>query len=1011
MKTDGRGLFRLGLKRRKKEVRRMRLMMCIAVFFLVFIFLFQDNMNGYQMAVNYKTFGRWVACSESDKLKDNPYLTETYSVTRGSKIYTLWPLKHEFREDGIARDIDVWHIKEEDRENLRENIYGNRSDTSRFSGGYIGTFSPGMAEHNHIELAEGRFPENDNEIAMERSVLDALGQGAEIGSEISFYLARFDDAALLRLLIKRYIANVRGETDESIDKSIVYDYDVTTIQGRNEMYLVTYKLVGIVERYSSRWDTDMSRGERGEMPAAFLTREEFNRLEMSNRKYRFFDLKPEYESSEVWHLAEELMDDIDNSEAYENVSYALNRNAYNNPLWGNSEMYRSVTVLLTVISTCIIAYLMANYLGKRRRFFMRMREIGATTADVWKMAAYECVGSVIPVAALTFVAAYIVSAIVVFIVGRATGVGFFYVFSLKTMIMIIAEASVTIGASLLAALAIFGGRSLSEKNKALSKPAVKRIKKRVSFKSREKNAYIGLLETLKRDRIAYRLKNRLLMVISILICAIIAFCAVKTYEPVVNYIDVEENYPDFRGETLVPIRSVDIRVPIEPFYNGHQMVKYIRRRWNGEGLANKFGIYTNVAESIDSMPGMVSVDWRADDFTHFVTFEGKDEDAFFGAYFDTFLRNNQPLHGQYELNTRHLLAHYFVTAMERDLYGIYTKRNAEEYWERYAEYLDAEVADYDAFTRGEQVIAVADTDMIRAIQSRNYGDYYGSVKSATGMIPDRGTDAGGTWYGYKPSFKPGDTLTVLCRNDEKVEVTVAGIVPLAKAGLKAEDERFLNLFGSDGFMQRICDADGVGRSYNSFEADLDVISPRERVVNDLVNICADSRVKYENNVVKKFEAREDMLRSIITYGFFGLILAVMFFFVLACIAKDEEARLGAKYIILSRFGMTVGRMKKEKRLDAVRRVIPLVLAFPVQIIIRFVSDFKYYVDDIGQYAASFAEGGNSDVHPSLYVLKVLWGCASPALTVTVVAVFVVIYWIIVSRMDTEWIKDGEKHHE
>ena len=144
----------------------MRLMMCIAVFFLVFIFLFQDNMNGYQMAVNYKTFGRWVACSESDKLKDNPYLTETYSVTRGSKIYTLWPLKHEFREDGIARDIDVWHIKEEDRENLRENIYGNRSDTSRFSGGYIGTFSPGMAEHNHIELAEGRFPENDNEIAM-----------------------------------------------------------------------------------------------------------------------------------------------------------------------------------------------------------------------------------------------------------------------------------------------------------------------------------------------------------------------------------------------------------------------------------------------------------------------------------------------------------------------------------------------------------------------------------------------------------------------------------------------------------------------------------------------------------------------------------------------------------------------------------------------------------------------------------------------------------------------------
>ncbi|MBO4678525.1 MAG: hypothetical protein J5626_02550, partial [Lachnospiraceae bacterium] len=768
--------------------------------------------------------------------------------------------------------------------------------------------------------------------------------------------------------------------------------------------------------FSSRWDTEMSRGESGYMPGAFITQSDFDRLDMSKRKYRFFDIKPEYETSEVWHFAEELMDEIDGTEEFDNVNYALNRNAYNNPLWGNTEMYRSVTVLLTVISTCIIAYLMANYLGKRRRFFLRMREIGATTADVWKMAAYECVGSVIPVAVVTFAAAYLVSVIVVFIVGKSTGIGFFYVFSFKTMFMIIAEAVITVGVSLLAALAVFGGRSLSEKNKALSRPAVLRLKKRVLNKSKKNKRYIGLLETLKRDHIANRLKNRLLTLISILICAIIVFCTVKTYEPTVYYTELEKNAPDFCGQNVTPIRSVDIRVPIKEFWDGHKMVKYIRANWSGEGLASKLSIYPIAAETVDSMPGVVSVDWCDRDFTHYITFEGKDGDAFFGVYFNTFLNNNQPLRGEHELDLSHNLAYMFVEAMERDLYAIFCKRNADEYWERYQAYLDPAVADYEAFLNGEQIIAVTDTDMIRAIQCRDYGSHYGSAKSVRGDVPERGPENGDNWYGYKPSFKAGDELTVLCRTDE-VKVKVAGVVPLAEAGLGAEDERFLNVFGADAFMQRVCEADKVSWGYNSFEADLDVISPKERVVSDIINICANNRVRYENNIVKKFESREEMLRSFVTYGFFGLILAVMFFFVLTCIARDEEARLGRKYMILSRFGMTVPKMKKEKRIDALRRTVPLLLAFPAQIVIRFVSDFRLYVEEIKTYAAAYAGtahpgvGLTTDMHPFWYTLKVLWGCASPKLAVIVIAVFMIIYWFIVSRMDTEWIKEGEKHYE
>ena len=107
---------------------------------------------------------------------------------------------------------------------------------------------------------------------------------------------------------------------------------------------------------------------------------------------------------------------------------------------------------------------------------------------------------------------------------------------------------------------------------------------------------------------------------------------------------------------------------------------------------------------------------------------------------------------------------------------------------------------------------------------------------------------------------------------------------------------------------------------------------------DLVNTCSKYNVRYVNNIGPKAEKRMDMISSVVTYGFFGLMLAVLFFFVISCIAKDEEVRFGQKYSILSRFGTPVGRMKTEKRIDAVRRTLPLLLAFPAEAVIGFIAN-------------------------------------------------------------------------
>ena len=1061
MKTKGRSLFRVGLKRRKKEVRRMRVMMCIAVFFLAFPFLFQDNMNGYQMDLNYSIFGQWFACSEYSKLGSHPYLTEKGFIFRGSKVYSL---TETIWDDGSAPRAG---------EEPPETVNTSLRYPSRESFSFIGALSPGMAERNGIELIDGRFPENDGEVAMESSVLDALGLSHELGSEVSFYISKFDDYPMLQQLYGEYIESLGKDPEEAAEKEddgVHYNYDLDDIPGRNEMYRVRFKLVGTIQRYTNRWNTEMTVGTTADvstvdpmnmhtweslmadagtadLPGVIVSQEQYDKLQMSKRTYRFFEIKPEY-ASEVWRIAGKLMVGILSSD-YSNKPIVLNRFAYENPLWGNVTMYRSITILLILISTCIIAYLMANYLGKRRQFFLRMREIGASTRDVWKMAAYECVWSVLPVAALTLVAAYALSLLVVYLAAKGLGIEFFYVFSFRTLLTILAAVGLTLAVSLLAALMLFGGRSLVAKNKSLSRSAVQRLKSRAERKQhsarklhtkaapqetdeaplatekaaskapqRRPKLYLGLLETLKRDRLSHRFKNRMLTVISLIVCSILIFCAAKVYEPAKAYFEVTKNDTDFSAERTMLPRNVSINVPITPFWDGHMWNYYQRATWTKEVFSSNAFFPESMKEKIDSMLGVLEIDWRCSDFTHKIAFDGKEEDPFFQDYLLTYVTNNQPFSGCYELDLTQSNAAAFLKVMESDFYGIYVKEKAEEYWERFEAYLDPEVADYNAFYRGKQVIAVVDTQMTRALQWRPVGldfEFEEGFEDDSPALSEE-TSEDGTWCGYSPSFKAGDTLYIECEDNVEVPVTIAAVVPLSESGLGPEDERFLTLFGADRLMQRVFSAfdewgDYVDSPrYNAFDADLDAVSANEYLVKDLVNLCATYNVRFHNYIAEKEESRTAFVNVAVTYGFFGLMLAVLFFFVTSCIAKDEEIRLGEKYRILHRFGLTVRQMRIDKLWDGLRRTLPLLLAFPLQMLLQFVANLETNLENIQNWATFYASVKHpsfdpaNDVTPFVYTLKTLWNCVNPELTLIILGVFMLGYWLIISRMDKEWRK-------
>ena len=80
MSDYGWGMFRKSLKRRKKEVRRMRVMTCLAVFFLAFSLLLQDNLGALQMELNYRNYGRWFAFDDDDVFTRYPYLVKIVKV-------------------------------------------------------------------------------------------------------------------------------------------------------------------------------------------------------------------------------------------------------------------------------------------------------------------------------------------------------------------------------------------------------------------------------------------------------------------------------------------------------------------------------------------------------------------------------------------------------------------------------------------------------------------------------------------------------------------------------------------------------------------------------------------------------------------------------------------------------------------------------------------------------------------------------------------------------------------
>lgn len=648
MKDQGWSLFRTGLKRRKKEVRLLRFMMGLAVFLAAFVLLFQDNINAYVMRNNYLSYGRWVFRTEDGTRVESPYL-DWETVRVGGYIQRDIPPELELG-DGDPAPAEQESSETGDRIEVPESE-NHRQTTVR-----IGTMSKAFAEKNELGLYEGRLPRTRDEIAMELNALQQLGLSYELGQEVSFYLAE-------PVSLSSAAPEETGNEDKESETILVLNR-------------VTFTLCGTLERYTARWD------EGGVLPGALISGEAFDSLIMDKRAYDFGMLKPEYTDHSVWSFASELIDAVRASGQGGDGSLVANEAAYYNPFWGDPTLYRNMIAVLLLLCVSLVTYLMASYLTKRRTFFLRLREIGASRLEVWKLAAWECSLAVVPAVLAGIAAAYALSLAAVFLITRLSGFPWFYVFLWQTLLRILLCVLGTFGISLLAALLIFSGRGVTEKRRGLSRHAAAVLRRRASKRSRK----LGYRETLKRERMRHSLTTVLRRLAAVLVCAVLVYSfdvisgAAKAYHI---------NLTPFSGSRRTSV-SMSCGIPMSP-----TKTEIIDIGASAPLLQNTIpeAFFAELAEK----PGVASFTRILSDRFRSVTWDGKEENEAYRQFLEDFAENHV---GPYSKESKALTA--FLNKIEQSVFFISVSENAEAVWKKFG--LKRGGPGYDAYLKGEAVV-------------------------------------------------------------------------------------------------------------------------------------------------------------------------------------------------------------------------------------------------------------------------------------------------------------------
>lgn len=302
----------IGLCGRKRQTLLIIIAISLSLSFLVTIFNIQGSIEKTEESQRKDIYGEWQAavCDIDDNILDNlqsNLIIEQYGM---STIYSVISDKN----GGIEY-------------------------------GYLGTMDDAAIDLGNINLLEGNLPTNENEIAMEMSLLDSLGIPYTVGEEITIYLNEVDENTL---------------ESKSVETKFI--------------------LSGVISNFTSLWKTNTKN-----LVSAIVSSDYANVSTNPISSNIFFTVKDKY---------------INNINSLELLIYShgyLIINDYTyfdlNPNYSSFEMKLSRTIVFIIIifitSIFIIYNILSTTFQKRKKSLITLRIIGANKSHIISLIFYE----------------------------------------------------------------------------------------------------------------------------------------------------------------------------------------------------------------------------------------------------------------------------------------------------------------------------------------------------------------------------------------------------------------------------------------------------------------------------------------------------------------------------------------------------------------------------------------------------------------------------------------------
>ena len=256
------------------------------------------------------------------------------------EVYGEWErmmVETDYKDRSVARDNPF--LEKTGEINIYGVLEGDYLENTQWN---IGTMDEDAWNLGRLELKEGKFPENENEIAMEYSMLVLLGYEDKIGEKIT-----------LRII-----------------PSIEFHHEETSVE-------LSYTLCGIIKDYQVNWDISL----RHRLPTGIVTNEGAERIGSPLETHMLIKAKDGYEN---------VYEDMEKSE---DISCAMVENFSDGRLITDKIPYEdfliTIRILIAGSAICVLFITISHSIDGREQFWKFLYALGMVKSQMVQMILWE----------------------------------------------------------------------------------------------------------------------------------------------------------------------------------------------------------------------------------------------------------------------------------------------------------------------------------------------------------------------------------------------------------------------------------------------------------------------------------------------------------------------------------------------------------------------------------------------------------------------------------------------